>query len=239
MPGNEYVLLIHGFTGGPHEVRPLAPYLQRAGYRVEMLRIAGHGKTPEQLKKSNRFSWYSSVKKQCLRYKTYPCHLLGFSMGGLLAARFAAEYQKKTRVKSLILVGTPYRIFSFRNWLHHAWEKLNASKTWGDGLQEMVKGVGRMKIVPLESLLDFSLLLNESKGYFQRVNVPACVIQGERDHLVHPSSGKTIYRHLPLSRERKELHYIANGQHELFLSHALPQTAEIILAFLRKQNRKS
>ena len=37
------VLLIHGYTGTPAEMRPLGDYLQQLGYTVLGVRLAGHG----------------------------------------------------------------------------------------------------------------------------------------------------------------------------------------------------
>ena len=44
--GNEVgCLILHGFTGTPQNVRPLADYLARRGLAVSVPRIAGHGTT--------------------------------------------------------------------------------------------------------------------------------------------------------------------------------------------------
>ena len=44
--GNEVgCLILHGFTGTPQNVRPLADYLARRGLTVSVPRIAGHGTT--------------------------------------------------------------------------------------------------------------------------------------------------------------------------------------------------
>ncbi len=37
------ILLVHGFTGSPHSMRPLAQHFMELGYAVEMPLLTGHG----------------------------------------------------------------------------------------------------------------------------------------------------------------------------------------------------
>ena len=41
--GDVGILIIHGFTGSPHSMRPIADHFIKLGYPVEMPRLAGHG----------------------------------------------------------------------------------------------------------------------------------------------------------------------------------------------------
>ena len=40
---NKAVLLLHGYTGAPSEMRPLGDYLHALGYTVSCVRLPGHG----------------------------------------------------------------------------------------------------------------------------------------------------------------------------------------------------
>ena len=44
------VLVLHGFTGNPASMRPLAELIAAAGYSVELPRLPGHGTTVEDMK---------------------------------------------------------------------------------------------------------------------------------------------------------------------------------------------
>jgi alpha-beta hydrolase superfamily lysophospholipase len=47
--GPHGVLVLHGFTGNPVSVRPLAEALAEAGFAVEMPRLPGHGTHVEDM----------------------------------------------------------------------------------------------------------------------------------------------------------------------------------------------
>ena len=41
--GPDGVLVLHGFTGSPHSMRPIAEQLANRGYTVELPLLPGHG----------------------------------------------------------------------------------------------------------------------------------------------------------------------------------------------------
>ena len=97
------VLLIHGFTACPTEMRPIGDFLHSQGYDVYSVLLAGHGTSPEDLQTKKWSDWWDSAKEA---FDAMPkCDfVIGFSMGALLAARLAVEYPKK--LKGLVLIST-------------------------------------------------------------------------------------------------------------------------------------
>ena len=62
-PGGRHgVLLIHGFTGLPAELRLLGEYLNARGFTVLAIRLAGHGTTVEDLSRMEHEEWMDSVR---------------------------------------------------------------------------------------------------------------------------------------------------------------------------------
>lgn len=63
LPGSngKGVLLIHGLTGAPIEMRPIAKLLQRAGYTVHVPLLAGHCAGSAALLRTGWRDWYASV----------------------------------------------------------------------------------------------------------------------------------------------------------------------------------
>ena len=62
--GNEVgCLLVHGFTGTPQNVRPLADYLARRGLAVSAPRLPGHGTTVEDLDRTGPQDWLAAAEK--------------------------------------------------------------------------------------------------------------------------------------------------------------------------------
>lgn len=88
--GPRGVLLLHGLTGTPEEVRPIAEALHAAGFHVRAPLLAGHGDA-EALAEHGWPAWYATAAAQLRALaERGPVLVLGFSMGALLALRLAA-----------------------------------------------------------------------------------------------------------------------------------------------------
>ena len=97
------VLLIHGLTGAPLEMRPIAKYLKSLGYRVEVPLIAGHGSGHEELLATTWQDWLDSMRKS-INHLAVECDqviIVGLSVGGLLGVLLAGE---NTKVSGLVLL---------------------------------------------------------------------------------------------------------------------------------------
>jgi carboxylesterase len=90
--GRDGVLLIHGLTGTPTEMRILGKGLNRAGFTVVGVRLAGHCGTEDDLLATTWQDWYASVEAAAeqLRGKVDRLFVAGLSMGAILALRLAA-----------------------------------------------------------------------------------------------------------------------------------------------------
>ena len=101
------VAVVHGFTGNPTSVRPMADVLVTEGYTVEMPRLPGHGTTWQDMRRTRYRDWRSEVERVAndLRKRTSQLVLFGFSLGGTLALDLAEQLGDD--VSALILVNTP------------------------------------------------------------------------------------------------------------------------------------
>lgn len=90
------VLLIHGATGSPGEMKLVARRLNKAGYSVSVPLLAGHGADIETLRRSSSESWYESVwaAAELLKACTDAVFAGGICVGGMLALRLAHEFAK-------------------------------------------------------------------------------------------------------------------------------------------------
>ena len=62
LPGGPVtVVLIHGFTGSPLELRPVAEALQAEGYGVEAPLLAGHGTCVDDLMSIQPSQWMEQI----------------------------------------------------------------------------------------------------------------------------------------------------------------------------------
>lgn len=91
--GGATLLLVHGLTGTPNEMRSLGNYFHRKGYTSVCPRLANHGEPIHILKYTKWEAFYDSVRTAFLELKTDgPVFTAGLSMGALLSLLLAAEF---------------------------------------------------------------------------------------------------------------------------------------------------
>lgn len=92
--GPDAALLLHGFSGSPWELRPLAEGLAASGFRCSVPLLPGHGGDPARLAQSTQAEWLAAAHgalDALLAAGHRRVFLGGFSAGGCLAIRVAAE----------------------------------------------------------------------------------------------------------------------------------------------------
>jgi carboxylesterase len=106
--GRNGVLLIHGLTGTPTEMRFVAKGLNRNGFTVHGMQLAGHCGDEADLLATGWHDWYRSVVEAAEKLRGEVDHLFvaGLSMGALLALKLAADHPDK--VDGLGLYGTTF-----------------------------------------------------------------------------------------------------------------------------------
>ncbi|MEO1868047.1 MAG: alpha/beta fold hydrolase, partial [Methylococcales bacterium] len=98
------VLLVHGLLASPAEVRGLGEHLYKQGYTVLGVCIKGHGTSPHDLRTRTAEDWFDSVTQahDILDYLVNQIVVIGFSTGGALALKLAAE--QKPHVIAVVAV---------------------------------------------------------------------------------------------------------------------------------------
>lgn len=107
--GRAGVLLIHGLTGTPAEMRLVGKGLSRAGFSVYGMQLAGHCGSVEDLLKTGWRDWYASVEAAAEKFRHEVDHLFvaGLSMGAVLSLKLAAE--RPEWVKGVGVYGATFR----------------------------------------------------------------------------------------------------------------------------------
>jgi carboxylesterase len=96
-------LLIHGLTGMPNEMQPIARVLDALGCQVSVPMLAGHGASQKELLDTGWKDWLLSTR-DALDELCKTCDTVivgGLSMGGLLPVLLAAENPKVCGIVSL------------------------------------------------------------------------------------------------------------------------------------------
>jgi carboxylesterase len=95
--GSPAVLLLHGFTGTPWEVRPVASALHGDGHACSAPLLPGHGASVSDLARMTWSDWSSAVSDHVTRLVSEHERLVlvGCSLGGLLAVEAAVRFQNR------------------------------------------------------------------------------------------------------------------------------------------------
>jgi carboxylesterase len=103
------VLLIHGLTGTPLEMRILGKGLNNAGFTVHGVQLAGHCGTIGDLLATRWQDWYGSVQRAAdkLAQEVDLFFIGGLSMGAMLALKYAADAPQ--RVAGVGVYGVTFR----------------------------------------------------------------------------------------------------------------------------------
>jgi carboxylesterase len=192
------VLCLHGITGTPFEVRPLAEALGRLGCTVEAPTLAGHGGTLRDLAESGWTDWLRSAEAamEGLRARVGggPIAICGFSMGGLLALRLARLYPD--RISALVVMSAPLRLrklqvmgiravsglpIDFRAHPALCVPKLAGSDVSDPALRYTNPGLRAFPISALKALVD---LMDTVRDDLPSIRTPTLVVHGRNDHTV-------------------------------------------------------
>src|SRR3954447_4486711 len=92
--GPDAVLVVHGFTGSPQSMRPLAEAFAAAGFTVELPRLPGHGTSLEDMITTGWDDWSSAAEATYadLAARCSKVVVAGLSMGGTITTWLAARH---------------------------------------------------------------------------------------------------------------------------------------------------
>lgn len=212
--GNKGVLLVHGFTGSPSEMRLLGEYLHTLGYTVLGPRLSGHGTSETDMAQTGWQHWYSDVEDgyYLLKSVCQEVYAAGLSMGGLLTLKLAAEYPvtKLASLSAPIFLADKrlpllpiYRLF--RGYVPKRRRKMDVADRYN-------VSYGQTPLASLQSLLE---LIKHVEALIPEVEAPALVMQSRNEHTVLPESASHIYDRLG-SRD-KEIVWLDRSGHVITL----------------------
>lgn len=209
-------LLLHGFPGTPSELRPLGEVLSAAGVSALAPLLPGFGPAMHQLADVGELDWLASAAEAWadVRARDLPTVLVGYSMGGALALRLAAEWPPDR----LVLIAPLWRL------LGPAWP-LGALLP---AVQRFVPSIGlldhgsaldnpelrrffaraapnldldhpelraelrRQVRLPTVAIAEVWRLAIGSGAAARRVRVPTLILQGQADRVVRPHDTRAL-----------------------------------------------
>lgn len=198
-------LVIHGFTGTPGEVRPLGEALAADGHAVVGVRLAGHGTRVEELARTRWPDWLASARDEfeALRRRVEAVVLVGFSMGGLIALTLAAEAARGTPARrsargpalapviGVVAMAPPFRVAQRAAFLVYVarWFVTYVPKSEHRD-PAIAAEAPAYDVRPLACVTSLFALARRTRRLLGEVRAPVLVLQGLRDHTVHPDSAR-------------------------------------------------
>jgi carboxylesterase len=212
------VLLIHGLTGTPMEMRVLGRGLHNAGFTVRGVQLAGHCGTMDDLLATGWRDWYGSVQLAAeeLSRGVEQFFIGGLSMGALLALKYAAEAPE--RVAGVGVYGATFR---YDGWAIPAHARLTFMlpllKRWGlfrsrlfmesepFGLRDerlraqisaaMLSGnssVAGLPGNPWHSLAELYVLSRSVRAQLSQVVAPCFIAHAADDDIANPQNARLV-----------------------------------------------
>lgn len=220
-------LILHGFGGGVHEVMPLAEFLIDLGYEVACPVLKGHSSNKEEMKKATYKDWIDSAQQELLRLTDNGDEILliGFSMGGLIAYNLAF----KNNIKVIVTINTPIYYWNIYRVLLNLMDDIKNKRC-----NHCRRYLQAKNSSPLLAMIQFLLLLHQTKSKLDKINCPILIIQAKDDDTVRRKSVDYIKNHV--SSHKKMIKYFHEGGHLILLSPIAEQVMSCIEDFFNTNN---
>lgn len=194
-------LCIHGFTGSPFEVEPLAKYLkQNTGWKVVVPTLPGHEENGD-LGSVLYLDWITCAEK-ALKDLLEDCdevYVIGFSMGGIIAGYLASQYP----VKKLVLLSAAAKYINIKQLFLDVFEVLKDTVGGDLSTNELyLRYKNKISKTPLRATRQFQALVSANTKVFKEINVPVFIAQGKNDGIVPVKSATFLYNMIPSSNKK-------------------------------------
>ncbi|MGX9136243.1 alpha/beta hydrolase [Rummeliibacillus sp. JY-2-4R] len=204
------VLCLHGFTGGAYEIKAFSDYLeQNTNWTIHVPILSGHGeKLNLELFTAEHWLMDAEIAYKRLLKEVDEIFIVGFSMGGIIAMYIALRY----KVKALVLLSPAARYIRTKQFV------IDLNGLFLDALHGEHKDNDFFKLyerkvidVPISSAAEFTRLVHKVSPYYEKITVPVCLVQGEKDELVPYTTAKYLYN--KIASAKKELITSPDGKH--------------------------
>jgi carboxylesterase len=192
--GANGVLVLHGFTGNPQSMRPLAEALAAAGFTVELPLLPGHGTSVEDMVPTRWDDWSGAAEAhfQALAARCDHVMVAGLSMGGTLTCWLAERHRHLAGIALVNpLVHAPDA--EFRAGIQGL---LDAGTETIDGIGSDIKKEGSVEAAypgtPLAAVLSLFGGADAVEAGLAEVHCPVLLLSSRDDHVVEPVSGDVV-----------------------------------------------
>ncbi len=231
--GPSGALVVHGFTGTPATVRPVAEALAGAGLAVEAPRLPGHGTHIHDMIPTRFADWSAAVESAYLDLATRctSVAVAGASMGATLACRLAAGHPE---IAGLVCVN-PLVLPAEAGLVELVELMLEAGETVSEGAGADLADREAHEIAydatPLAPARSLYGALEDLQADLPRIACPVLIMTSAHDHVVHPDNSDHLAAQVvgPVERVTLERSY-----HVATLDHDKEEVAKRTVAFVKR-----
>lgn len=250
------ILLIHGLTGTPNEMRGIARSFHQAGYSVYGVQLAGHCGDIEDLVQTRWEDWYASVCEAAEKLKQHvdELYVAGLSMGALLALKYASEHP----VKGVISYSPT---FKYNGWSIPLWSKVAAPialplvyhlnigrhRTFDEAEPYGIRNEAlRARIVnamnsgdsseaglpgnPWHSLYQLQRLSRDVRKNLHKITAPSLSLHAYDDDIAHRRNSQLVYDRVSGA---KQLIWLENSYHMITIDNDRKKVIDESLKFIQ------
>lgn len=227
------VLVVHGFTGNPATMRPLAEALVDAGFTVEMPRLPGHGTTVEDMMTTTWDDWSATAEAAYddLAGRCRAVVVIGLSMGGTITAWLAARHPDVAGIVCInpAISAREPEVKEMVTMMVDAGETITAGI--GSDIADPSASEPAYEGTPLGCLLSMFGALDDLQPQLGAITSPLLLLTSPEDHVVEPASSDHLAATVSGPVERVSLD---RSYHVATLDYDKELIAERTIAFVQK-----
>ena len=227
-------------------MRPLGEALAERGFRVEGVRLPGHGTSVEDLATSRWTDWLDEVRRgaERLAAEAGAVAAVGMSLGALLALHLAVT--ESSRVQALVLCGTPIEARALRvrilpllarvPWFAARWATIPKRGGGPDIADPDARAASTSyRAMPLAGILEVLELQRVVRADLGRVRQPALLLHGRNDHSAPVANMARLRQRL--GSQHVEAHVLERSWHVVTLDYDRDEVARRAADFLDRAER--
>lgn len=200
------ILLLHGFTSSPYDMRLLGNYLAKQNYTVYCPLLAGHGTQAEDLERTSFKQLKKSVKDgyTILKKHAKKIYVAGSSTGSNLGI---LVLHKKSDVRGFIMMGMPLIFAGMFQILFTIFAPVMTytipiitkfKRFWVKDYPASAKKLMKKKVhytkFPLKKIIDIKKIIMKTRKVLPTLKKPVLIMDSSSDHVLNEDNPKAIYK---------------------------------------------
>jgi carboxylesterase len=225
------VLLLHGLTGTPLDVRSVQDALVADGYTVSAPLLPGRGTCPSDM---YRLCWEDWMKSALDAYDELAADHGEVVVGGLSAGgTMALDLALRRKPAALLLYGTAVAIGSrFAYLAPYVWRVVRAWPSPPSDLLDVSVGAKCYDPAPVRAVAELIAGISRVRGRLRDITCPAFVAHAVADRLVPVAHARYLAQ--ALGGEVRTF-YLEGSGHAITVDARRGEVAEASLAFIRER----